>query len=189
MHISLLRTFHMEDSQAVNISEPCLFVNNRETPPQPTSRKATEDLERLTCQNGSFGRNSSLLAVAAQQTYTPWVGTSRVSVVRSSSSPSVIMLSPIVTIFDTGKLLRRGMVKLVDRRMTHSPTPRPPLPNQVANFTQPMACAFAQCTGLGLKASARLCECCRQARAGVVSNSTNKIHQTWPKPFSRALYV
>ena len=72
MNISLLRTFHMEDSQAVNLSEPCLFVNKRETPPQPTSRKAAEDLERLTCQNGSFGRNSSLLAVAAQQTYTPW---------------------------------------------------------------------------------------------------------------------
>ena len=42
-------------------------------------------------------------------------------------------------------------------------------------------------TGLGKKASARLCECCRQAQAGVVSNSTNKIHQTWPRPFSRAL--
>ena len=124
MNISLLRTFHMEDSQAVNLSssEPCLFVNNRETPPQPTSRKAAEDLERLTCQNGSFGRNSSLLAVAAQQTYTPWVGTGRVFVVRSSS---VIMLSPIVTIFGTGKLLRRGKVKLIDRSMTHRPTPRP----------------------------------------------------------------
>ena len=122
MNISLLRTFHMEDSQAVNLSEPCLLVNNRESPPQPTSRKATEDLERLTCQNGSFGRNSSLLAVAAQQTYTPWVGTGRVIVVRSSS---VIMLSPIVTIFGTGKLLRRGKVKLIDRSMTHRPTPRP----------------------------------------------------------------
>ena len=117
----------MEDSQAVNLSssEPCLFVNNRETPPQPTSRKAAEDLERLTCQNGSFGRNSSLLAVAAQQTYTPWVGTGRVFVVRSSS---VIMLSPIVTIFGTGKLLRRGKVKLVDRRMTH-PSPDPATPS------------------------------------------------------------
>ena len=31
-------------------------------------------------------------------------------------------------------------------------------------------------------------ECCRQAQAGVVSNSTKKIHQTWPTPFSRALY-
>ena len=117
----------MEDSQAVNhsSSEPCLFVNNRETPPQPTSRKAAEDLERLTCQNGSFDRNSSLLAVAAQQTYTPWVGTGRVFVVRSSS---VIMLSPIVTIFgSTAEILRRGKVKLVDRSMTHRPRPRDPL--------------------------------------------------------------
>ena len=39
-----------------------------------------------------------------------------------------------------------------------------------------------------LKALARLRECCRQAQAGVVSNSKNKIHQTWQEPFSRALY-
>ena len=32
-----------------------------------------------------------------------------------------------------------------------------------------------------------MCECYRQAQAAVVSNSRNKIHQTWPKPFSRAL--
>ena len=42
-------------------------------------------------------------------------------------------------------------------------------------------------TGVGQKASARFCECCGQAQAGVVSNSRDKIHQTWPKPFSRAL--
>ena len=28
-----------------------------------------------------------------------------------------------------------------------------------------------------------------QAQAEVVSNSINKIHQTWPKPFSRTLYI
>ena len=44
-------------------------------------------------------------------------------------------------------------------------------------------------TGLGNKASARLCECFRQAQAEVVSNSKSKIHQTWPMPFSQALYV
>ena len=43
------------------------------------------------------------------------------------------------------------------------------------------------CTGLGLKASARLFECYRQAQVEVASNSNNKIHQTWPMPFSRAL--
>ena len=31
-------------------------------------------------------------------------------------------------------------------------------------------------------------ECCRQSQAEVVSNSRNKIHQTWGPPFSRALY-
>ena len=33
----------------------------------------------------------------------------------------------------------------------------------------------------------RLCEC-RQSQAKVVSNSRNKIHQTWGLPFTRALY-
>ena len=32
-------------------------------------------------------------------------------------------------------------------------------------------------------------ECCRQVEAEVVSNSRNKIHQTWGPPFSQALYV
>ena len=35
----------------------------------------------------------------------------------------------------------------------------------------------------------RLCECCRQGQAEVVSNSRNKIHQTWRLPFYRSLYV
>ena len=35
----------------------------------------------------------------------------------------------------------------------------------------------------------RLCECCRQSQAGVVSNSLNKIHQAWGPPFSQALYT
>ena len=30
---------------------------------------------------------------------------------------------------------------------------------------------------------------CRQAEAKMVSNSNKKIHQTWPIPFSRALYM
>ena len=33
----------------------------------------------------------------------------------------------------------------------------------------------------------RLRDCCRQAQAEVGSNSRNKIHPTWPKPFSHAL--
>ena len=35
----------------------------------------------------------------------------------------------------------------------------------------------------------RLCECCRQGQAEVMSNSSNNIHQTWGPPFSRSLYV
>ena len=31
-------------------------------------------------------------------------------------------------------------------------------------------------------------ECCRQVEAGVISNSRNKIHQTWYINFSRSLY-
>ena len=34
----------------------------------------------------------------------------------------------------------------------------------------------------------RLCECCRQSEIEVVSNSSNKSHQTEGLPFSRALY-
>ena len=36
--------------------------------------------------------------------------------------------------------------------------------------------------------SPRLHEYCRHVEAEVVSNSKNKIHQTWGPPFSRALY-
>ena len=32
-------------------------------------------------------------------------------------------------------------------------------------------------------------ECCRQGRAEVISNSSNKTHQTWGPSFSRALYI
>ena len=31
------------------------------------------------------------------------------------------------------------------------------------------------------------CDCLRKVKAEVVSNSSKKIYQTWPKPFSRAL--
>ena len=44
-------------------------------------------------------------------------------------------------------------------------------------------------TGLGWKVVPRLREYCRQIQAGLVSKSSNKIHQTWGPPFSRALYV
>ena len=43
-------------------------------------------------------------------------------------------------------------------------------------------------TGLGWNVIPRLRECCRQVEAEVVSNSKNKIHQTWGPPFRRALY-
>ena len=43
---------------------------------------------------------------------------------------------------------------------------------------------FPSSTGFGQKVVPRLCECCRQNQAEVVSNSRNKLHQTWPKPFS-----
>ena len=42
--------------------------------------------------------------------------------------------------------------------------------------------------GLNYKAVPRLCECCRQVEAKEVSNSRNKIHQTWERPYSGALY-
>ena len=42
-------------------------------------------------------------------------------------------------------------------------------------------------TGLGQKVIPRLRECCRHSQAEVVSKSSNKIHQTWGPPFSRAL--
>ena len=44
-------------------------------------------------------------------------------------------------------------------------------------------------TEIGLKAGLRLRECFRQRQAEVVSNTRNKIHQTWGPPFSRALYT
>ena len=39
-----------------------------------------------------------------------------------------------------------------------------------------------------LKGGPRLRECCRQCQAEVVSNSSNKVHQTWGLPVSLALY-
>ena len=39
------------------------------------------------------------------------------------------------------------------------------------------------CTGLGYKVGPRLCERCKQGQAEVISNSSNKDHQTWePEP-------
>ena len=50
-------------------------------------------------------------------------------------------------------------------------------------------CNVDRCTWVGKKAPARFRECFRQVLAEVVSKSSNKIHQTWAKPFSRALYM
>ena len=57
---------------------------------------------------------------------------------------------------------------------------------------QPTSCfriRHKQFTGLDYKAVPRLRECCMQVEAEVVSNSRNKIHQTWEWPYSPALYV
>ena len=47
----------------------------------------------------------------------------------------------------------------------------------------------ADCTRLDYKADLRLQECCRQVEAEVVSNGRNKVHQTWERPCSQALYI
>ena len=46
-----------------------------------------------------------------------------------------------------------------------------------------------RCTGLRYNAIPRLPECWRQVEEEVVSNSRNKIHQTWVRPYSKALYL
>ena len=51
------------------------------------------------------------------------------------------------------------------------------------------ACFFPSKYRARLKGLARLREYWRQVQAEVVSNSRNKIHQTWQKPSSRALYI
>ena len=51
------------------------------------------------------------------------------------------------------------------------------------------ACFFRSKYRARLKGLARLREYWRQVQAEVVSNSRNKIHQTWQKPSSRALYI
>ena len=43
--------------------------------------------------------------------------------------------------------------------------------------------------GRGGKMVPRLRELCRQSRAEVVSQSSNKTHQTWGPPSNRALYI
>ena len=43
------------------------------------------------------------------------------------------------------------------------------------------------CTGNLYKAVPRLQECCWQVEAEVVSNSKNKIHQTWERPYRDSL--
>ena len=44
-------------------------------------------------------------------------------------------------------------------------------------------------TGLLYKAVPRLQECCRHVEAAEVSNSRNKVHQTWERPYRDSLYV
>ena len=44
-------------------------------------------------------------------------------------------------------------------------------------------------TGYLYKAVPRLRECGRQVETEVVSNSRNKVHQTWDRPYSTGLYV
>ena len=44
-------------------------------------------------------------------------------------------------------------------------------------------------TGILYKAVPRLRECCRQVEAEEVSNSRNKIHQTWEWPYRDSLYT
>ena len=39
-----------------------------------------------------------------------------------------------------------------------------------------------------LKVVPRLRECCSLSQTDVISNSSNKIHQTWQPPFGQALY-
>ena len=43
-------------------------------------------------------------------------------------------------------------------------------------------------TGLSKKVVPRLRECCRQAQAEVISNSKDKIHQTWDPYYSPLLH-
>ena len=48
---------------------------------------------------------------------------------------------------------------------------------------------WKRCSEIGISQCSRLRECCRQVKAGVVSNSRNKHHQTWSINLSRSLYV
>ena len=43
------------------------------------------------------------------------------------------------------------------------------------------------CTEIGLSLGTWFRECCRQVEADVVSNSRNKLHETWVRNFSRSL--
>ena len=44
-------------------------------------------------------------------------------------------------------------------------------------------------TEIGYSRCSRLRECCKQAGAEVISNSSNEIHQTWSTYFGRSLYT
>ena len=51
------------------------------------------------------------------------------------------------------------------------------------------ATVLGTCTGNPYKAVPQLRECCRQAQAEEVSNSRNKIQQTWERPYRDSLYL
>ena len=55
------------------------------------------------------------------------------------------------------------------------------LPPQSGSIHPVIYYIIAQSTGLCKKAGPRLRDCCRQGQAEVVSNSKNKIHQTWER--------
>ena len=59
----------------------------------------------------------------------------------------------------------------------------------VIHDSSPVVTLPIYCTGVAKRVLPRLRECSRQVEAEVVSNSSNKIHQTWGPPFSRALYL
>ena len=86
----------------------------------------------------------------------------------------------------------------ISRRRRATCSARHPIPHPEANFMtcrgNPRSFSLSLSwagpyTGLDNKAIPRLRECCGQVEAEVVSNCRNKIHQTWERPWSQALYI
>ena len=59
----------------------------------------------------------------------------------------------------------------------------------VSHLQLPQLHSMGFCTMLHYKGVPRLQECCRQFEADMVRNSRNKIHQTWERPYTEALYT